>query len=242
MTNQWRNRLMFLVIIIGLIVIFLPIFFAKYAMNDKSSPPPALPALEQNLENKEAKTELTTVGEGEPSAVPVNGANSTSVSPQVVEEKAQPEAEITAPVVEKPQITTPEPSITVAPAVVETTPSVVPAVSVVTKEIKTSTPKSHVVHSSPKPHMIQALQHRAGWVVQLGSFSDNTRAKQLVKTLHLKGFEAFSYTHLKQNKTIYRVDVGPFTRIEKARLLQDRIAREMNLHGFIVKFSATDID
>lgn len=76
----------------------------------------------------------------------------------------------------------------------------------------------------------------AGWMVQLGSFSNTKNAKALVKTLRAKGFSAHAVMAKNaQGKAIMRVFVGPEAVRAKALKVQKRLQNEQNIAGIVIK-------
>ncbi|QLH43338.1 MAG: SPOR domain-containing protein [Coxiellaceae bacterium] len=87
-------------------------------------------------------------------------------------------------------------------------------------------------HKSAKP---TKLAHGAGWIVQLGSFSNKSNADKLVHQLRAKGFSAHT-TVIAGNLT--RVYIGPENGRSKADQTLKKIETELNLSGVVVKSEA----
>ncbi|MGH8580286.1 MAG: SPOR domain-containing protein [Gammaproteobacteria bacterium] len=92
---------------------------------------------------------------------------------------------------------------------------------------------------SPKPPEAKTLSDRpqadatrAGWVVQLASFSREANAKTLRAKLVAQGFAAF----IEKTSSIYRVRVGPTSGQQQARDLRAALKRAVNLHGVVVRY------
>jgi len=79
----------------------------------------------------------------------------------------------------------------------------------------------------------------SGWVVQLGSFAVEKNALTLRDRLRKNGYASFveSYT-TQQNKTIYRVRVGPELTRELADKLQVKLKVATQLTGVVMPFPA----
>jgi len=86
-----------------------------------------------------------------------------------------------------------------------------------------------------KPTATPADTHKTrGWVVQIASFTDRSKALQLRDRL-LKGkFNCFVESLTGKHGTLYRVRVGPVIKREEADQLQTRIAKKFRLKGTLV--------
>jgi DedD protein len=62
---------------------------------------------------------------------------------------------------------------------------------------------------APKPVVEKSAQLKAGWVVQLGSFSSKANAEALAKRAVQAGFASYLVPLARDGKTLYRVRVGP---------------------------------
>lgn len=92
---------------------------------------------------------------------------------------------------------------------------------------------------SPKPPEAETLSEspptdatRAGWVVQLASFSREANAKSLRAKLVAQGFAAF----IEKTSSVYRVRVGPTSGQQQARDLRAALKLAVNLHGVVVRY------
>lgn len=89
----------------------------------------------------------------------------------------------------------------------------------------------------PSPRSIKNRQvGLTAWVIQLGSFSSKVNAEKLNLDLRKSGFPAFVEPLTRNNKTTYRVRVGPeLLRLDAERLLK-KMKTEMKLQGIIVSY------
>ena len=71
------------------------------------------------------------------------------------------------------------------------------------------------------------------WVVQVGSFSQEKSAKDLVAKLRLAGLSAFSEKVSSSAGTAYKVRIGPELDREKAAELARKVKSEHNLDAFV---------
>lgn len=74
----------------------------------------------------------------------------------------------------------------------------------------------------------------AGYVVQVGSFSQKANAATLAGKLVAKGFPAFVESSSTKGKSIFRVKVGPRPTREAADDLRQRLIDKQRLEGIIV--------
>jgi DedD protein len=76
----------------------------------------------------------------------------------------------------------------------------------------------------------------SGWVVQLGSFSNEKNAVKLRETLRNNGHASFVESYETGGKTNYRVRVGPELTRELAEQLKAQLKQETSLDGLIIAF------
>lgn len=113
----------------------------------------------------------------------------------------------------------PEPQAASAP-VEKTQPEPQPEPPAQTQTPKPSQPKPA---PEPKPPAARPAVVDAGWIVQLGSFSNRANAQGLADKTSAQGFSSYLMPIERSGKTLYRVRVGPprKTRDEAARLADD---------------------
>lgn len=97
----------------------------------------------------------------------------------------------------------PETVAAAAPQPAEPTPQ--PAAPI--PETKPAPPDATSIKSAPKPEVVKPVA-AAGWMVQVGSFSAQSTAQQIVAKLKGQGFPAFVGAVQVNGKTLYRVRVG----------------------------------
>ena len=73
------------------------------------------------------------------------------------------------------------------------------------------------------------------WVVQVGSFSSEDNANQLIKKLNEQSFSAFVIEREDNNGESFRVRVGPFDKKNQAMKVLSIIEEKFGLVGFLVK-------
>lgn len=74
----------------------------------------------------------------------------------------------------------------------------------------------------------------AGWVVQVASFSDRSKALALRDRLRKKRYTAFVESVTTRSATLYRVRVGPVTQKEEAAALQKKISADFKIKDTLV--------
>jgi DedD protein len=72
------------------------------------------------------------------------------------------------------------------------------------------------------------------WVVQVGSFSAEANAGNLVAALRQKGLSAYQETVSSSGTEIYRVRIGPFLDREQAMRTERRVRESMSLTGVVM--------
>ncbi len=95
---------------------------------------------------------------------------------------------------------------------------------------------SHRYLSAKKVSQVASLKKPA-WVVQMGSFKNQTNAHRLVDQLKTAGFKAFT-KEITSAKGVMRtrVYIGPEFQEASALKLSNRIERETKLRGFVVPY------
>ena len=73
-----------------------------------------------------------------------------------------------------------------------------------------------------------------GWVVQIASFTDRSKALRLRDRLRKAKYTCFVESVTGKRGTLYRVRVGPVIKREEANRLQTRIAKRLKLKGTLV--------
>ena len=85
-----------------------------------------------------------------------------------------------------------------------------------------------------RPSSSSAVQ--SGWLVQLGSFSEEENARRLAQRVAPFGYKAELSNHRASGRTMYRVRVGPLESRERA----DAAASALSAHGFVAQVVAAD--
>lgn len=74
----------------------------------------------------------------------------------------------------------------------------------------------------------------AAWVIQTGSFTNESKARSLAEKLRQSKFAAFVETVVGDAGSVYRVQVGPELERGRAEQLQKQIETNVGIKGFIV--------
>jgi DedD protein len=75
-----------------------------------------------------------------------------------------------------------------------------------------------------------------GWVVQLGSFSNQKNADELREKLQKMAYHVFVERITQDGQTVYRVRIGPQRQRSEADTIRDRLARELQLNAMVMHF------
>ncbi|MFN3234072.1 MAG: SPOR domain-containing protein [Gammaproteobacteria bacterium] len=117
------------------------------------------------------------------------------------------------------------------------------------KQIDMLVPQSKVKPETPKvkpgvpataadtPTPASANAH--AWVVQLGSFSEQQHAEELVMKLREKNFSAFLYKDPRSSHQLTRVYVGPEVSKEEAAAIKVSLKQKMGMTGFVRAYDVT---
>ncbi len=220
-----QKKLVGAAVLIALAVIFLPMLFdgkkdeTPVSMQIEIPPKPTFD-IPNRLEREPASSPNVVAQAPEP---PVQTIEITTDEPPV----APPPAERTAPVEQKTVSEPPAPS----------------------KPVEQPKPKKDDKPPARKPEPKKAEKPKpqqptrttkspagggAGYVVQVGSFSQKTNAEALTRKLQAGGFPAFVESTKAGGKSIYRVKVGPRPTREAADDLRQRLIDKQRLEGIIV--------
>ena len=74
------------------------------------------------------------------------------------------------------------------------------------------------------------------WTVQLGSFGNVDNARRLIDRLRDKGYPGYLERQLDGDSTVFKVRVGPHVGRADALKARDRLTREFELKGMLVKY------
>jgi DedD protein len=151
------------------------------------------------------------------------------IIPWVLRGGSTPDTTVTKPLALPPAATTAAPSAyrmdlsnPAAPAQATTpTRQAVPAKSAPMPAVSVVKP---AVLPTPKP-AAHAAAGTGGWVVQAGSYSNETNARVLERKLTQRGFHAYISRFHKGGRTFYRVRVGPYVDRSAAERVVSEVAQ-----------------
>ena len=90
--------------------------------------------------------------------------------------------------------------------------------------------------TSPADAVPQGAGGTEGWVVQLGSFSNQKNADELREKLQKMAYHVFVEQISQGGQTVYRVRIGPQRQRSDADTIRDRLARELQLKAMVMHF------
>lgn len=203
-----KQRLIGAAVIIALAVVIIPMLLKGSGHKGvQEIPPPPQP------------NAAVTNGAVREESVPLPPADSSG---QVVEAPAVPES--AAPATSEsasPAESTPESAATPAPT---TTPA----------PVATGTPAASTPPPAAAPAAPAAATEPQAWVVQVGSFGEESKAMALRDRLRKDKFNAFVERYASaDHHTMFRVRVGPELERTRAEALQKRLAEQEKLKGFV---------
>ena len=121
------------------------------------------------------------------------------------------------------------------PETLPATPEPVPEVAAIEPPASAVTPEpvEAAAEAEPAP---AAVAIEGGWVVQQGSFSSQSNAEGLRKTLVDQGYNAYVRSAQVDGKTIVRVYVGPLATRDAATRIRDELERRHENKGMVVAY------
>lgn len=242
-----KQRLVGAIVLISLAVIFLPMLFTGQDEQEKkfeSSIPP------------EPVYEIKSPQVSVPLPLPAKTLEKVPLREPIAQEKpteAIPEAANLTKQAEQaanPPAQTPQPVMVVKPAIKpDIKPQSIDAPTPTSQPdskpalTPSQTPSQTSSQTPAEPAQAAPVQAAAikpsdvtGWVVQVGSFSRQPNARKLRDKLRKMGMASFVVTGVSDNKTVYRVRVGPEINRADAEKIQATIKKKTNLSGLVMKY------
>jgi DedD protein len=170
-----------------------------------------------------AQVELTAGAEATSGAVSTVGAEPTIT--------AEPAA------AEPVAVAAPAPATTVGATgvVADDSPPVVTA-ALAERDVKSSQPAAPPKREAAAASSAPDPSAQKGWLVQLGSFSEEANARRLAERVSTFGYRANITSHRTSGRVMYRVRVGP----ESSRARAQAAASALGAHGFPAQVVAAD--
>lgn len=117
-----------------------------------------------------------------------------------------------------------------------------PPITPLSEQMTTADHSPHLqtVEKLMEEHVDTALETAApvsAWMVQVAILSNEASAQSLMKQLKSLGFDAFISSLLLQNKPVYRVAAGPFTRQPAAVDALSSIQQALKITGILKQYT-----
>jgi DedD protein len=210
MDQMLKQRLIGAIVIISLAVIFIPMILEgpdnEMSPRNQDMPPP--PTIDYQME-----VELPVPSE---SPETVESPDATVTEQEV---SAIPETPVSQPEAITGQAEAPPP-----PAHAEPVESAPPPKPVAVKQPSSSTPPKTAPAST-----------QGGWILQVGSFSQQANALSLQDRLKKSGYQVAVLDVKSASGTIHRVLIGPVSDRQAAEKLRDKLAREQKLTAMVLE-------
>jgi DedD protein len=208
MDQMLKQRLIGAIVIISLAVIFIPMILEgpDNELSPRSQDIPPPPKIDY-----QAEVELPVPSESpEPAESPDATITEQEVSAIPGSSVSQPEA-----VTSQAEV----PPVHAEPVESEKTPK-----PVVVKQPSSSTPPKNATAST-----------QGGWILQVGSFSQQANALSLRDRLKKSGYQVAVLDVKGAGGTIHRVLIGPVSDRQAAEKLRDKLAREQKLTAMVLE-------
>ncbi len=160
-----------------------------------------------------------------PTLVPITETGKPAVEPENITETAEAQPAETEPAPVQTTEQTPIEQVAIEPGVIsDKQPQV------------TETRQEPVAASKQEKTDKDKPVGLSAWVVQLGSFNSKVNADKMNLSLRKEGYPAFVEPLSKDNKTSYRVRVGPELLRSDAEKLLKSINEKMQLQGIVLRY------
>ncbi|WP_455211655.1 SPOR domain-containing protein [Kaarinaea lacus] len=232
-----KQRLVGAIVLISLAVIFLPMLFTGKGEQEQKfeSSIPAEPVYEIKSPRVSVPLPLPAKTlEKVPLREPVVKEELVQATPDssAIAENTESQTPITQkPITEKPKA---EKSVQ-QPDLQKKLPANTPPAEVVATA-KPAAQASAAKETSLPPTVEIKPNNITGWVVQVGSFSQESNAEKLRDKLRKMGLASFVVTGMSNNKKVYRVRVGPEIERAEAERIQAKIKEKTKLNGLVMKY------
>jgi DedD protein len=104
------------------------------------------------------------------------------------------------------------------------------------EEAKPATAETAPLEARKEPAPAAGSRGLTAWVVQIGSFSNQDNANNLIIKLRDSGYPAFIEPLKQDGKDIYRVRIGPELLRSDANALQKKLAAELDMEGIVLQY------
>lgn len=222
MDNTMKQRMVGAIVLVALAVIFIPML-----LEDKEPPVDSV-KLEKQIPpepSTDYRTDLIPT-EKDAEEAAIDSRTTMEIPLETITEPERPtllpeeEAEIEATAIEEARKE--------EWVIVEEKPETAPQKSTEAVETPPKTEAPKVVETPP------AVPVGKGWTIQAGSFGQKTNAEKLMANLKLKGMPAYLSEIKVQDKTLYRVRIGPIENKQKAEQQLREVENNFRLKGAIL--------
>lgn len=243
MESKTKNRIIGIIVIIGLIIIILPFFLGKKDIPNEPILVKAPPFPDQTNDYSATQSEETssidpsTVNQDQSAIqqVQTTGFSSSDTSenliqkikPQIVHE-ARIDAEKVIDNVDKHQI---QPASNV-----NLTPVIKINKNIKSNQLEKNNVKVSSINKNETDSNGLVSLPDAGWVIQIGSFRDKQNALRIVNHLRANGYHAFIQQISTALGTSTRVFVGPENQQSKARAKAKDLEAQLHIHGIVISY------
>ncbi len=129
--------------------------------------------------------------------------------------------------IQNKDLNTPDNNAAASPAKpINTTPPILPAAA-----------PAPVVAAPIAAQQVPKAAIGTAWVVRLGSFANESNAKDLIRQLRTHGFKVYTQNIPASGSTLTRVLIGPEIELAKAEAINARLQKELKLKGEVVPFN-----
>jgi DedD protein len=156
-------------------------------------------------------------------------------------------AEQPAEALTPPSVTAPETPVIAPEAAAEKVPEPVAAEKTSDKPAEThviapaapsAVEVSHAVSPASDPPVLKSNGLPQAWALQVGVFSDKSKADTLEASLQTKGYRAFTRTQIHDQKIITRVLIGPEVQQSAIAKTKAKVDKALSIKSMVVKFES----
>lgn len=261
MNIKYKKRIIGFLLLVGIALIFIPLFFGRSVPEDElklsariPQAPPKPHDISVPIPPAEATLPAVATATKPPATTPAVAQSASSVVFEQIQSTdntatpATPSAKSPAPssaatstsnlstsVKASPITSPPVANITSASTAAANATATNPAP--ITEPVTTTTKSTDISLATTKNTHKNAtnLTNPTAWAIQVGSFSDKINAQAMMKKLQMHSFTAYIHTTKTANGDFIRVLVGPELRRSDAEQVLVRLQKELNIQGIIVK-------
>ncbi len=247
MDEALKQRLIGAIVLIALGIIFIPIMLdgppsdheTAFDLDVKEAPEThfrtrILPIDASSADQDDPPESLSQSSPND--SPPRNSINDSNPRTQLTDVKVNDTRELESAKLDEPKASTDAP-LQDNTSVTESLPETAVEPRVITSQPKEQVPtpdRDLVIDAVKKDQALETAPALAGWVVQVGSFLQQSNALQLRDKLRNKQFDAFVETLTVDRKTVFRVKIGPQIKRDSALVIRSRLKKVLAMDGFVV--------